>query len=303
MARSLPPLNALKAFEAAGRYESYSRAADELNVSHSAISRHVRGLEDRLGVKLFAQAGVGVSLTADGQAYLARVGPALDDIAFATETIGEVPAGRVTINSDPFFAQQVLAPNLGTFLSAHPDIDLRLVPSSHLADVDRYEADFALRFAASGHLDRAADLVSAAPVFPYAAPGMFSDLPAPQDIIKARRVQDRRLDIWLKWAKAAGLDEAEVDVADWRMRAPLAAAAACGGGFVYLGSAETANSMCLRGELARISPIGLQDGAHFLLGNETQMRRKALRVVRSWVLDITERFRTTPFWEKDQPLG
>ena len=70
MARSLPPLNALRAFEAAGRHQSFSRAADELGVSHSAVSRHVRGLEDRLGAQLFRDLPRGVALTQAGARYL-----------------------------------------------------------------------------------------------------------------------------------------------------------------------------------------------------------------------------------------
>ncbi|MEO1662989.1 MAG: LysR family transcriptional regulator, partial [Pseudomonadota bacterium] len=81
--RTLPPLNALRAFEAAARHESFSRAAEELGVSHSAISRHVRGLEARLGVQLFRDAARGVALTDAGGHYLDRVSPAFDVIGAA----------------------------------------------------------------------------------------------------------------------------------------------------------------------------------------------------------------------------
>ena len=77
MARYLPPLNALRAFEAAGRHQSFSRSADELNVSHAAISRHVRGLEKRLGVQLFRNVARGVELTKAGRRYLDQITPAL----------------------------------------------------------------------------------------------------------------------------------------------------------------------------------------------------------------------------------
>ncbi len=83
MPRSLPPLNAIRAFEAAGRHESFSAAASELNVSHAAISRHVRGLERRLGVQLFRNVVRGVALTDAGRDLLKEVTPALDRIAEA----------------------------------------------------------------------------------------------------------------------------------------------------------------------------------------------------------------------------
>ena len=78
MPRSLPPLNALRAFAAAGRLGSFTKAATELNVSHSAISRHVRGLEKRLNAHLFRTKNTGVELTDQGRAYLAEITPALD---------------------------------------------------------------------------------------------------------------------------------------------------------------------------------------------------------------------------------
>ena len=150
MHRNLPPLNALRAFEAAGRHESFSRAAEELSVSHSAISRHVRGLEHRLGAQLFKEAARGVELTPAGRAYLEQVMPALDIIAQATDALAETPAGRVTVNSEPLFAAKVVIPRLADFYARHPEIDVRLDVSHTLADLERYEADLAIRFAWRG---------------------------------------------------------------------------------------------------------------------------------------------------------
>jgi LysR family glycine cleavage system transcriptional activator len=106
MARSLPPLNALRAFEAAGRLGSFTKAAIELNVSHSAISRHVRGLEKRLDVHLFRTLNTGVALTDQGRAYLASVTPALDQIAQATEALTTQPRGTVTLTTESAVAQE-----------------------------------------------------------------------------------------------------------------------------------------------------------------------------------------------------
>jgi LysR family glycine cleavage system transcriptional activator len=303
MSRVLPPLNALRAFDAAGRHGSFSRAAEELNVSHSAISRHVRGLESRLGAQLFRSDGQGVALTPDGQAYLARISPALDDIADATENYGDAPTGRVVVNSDPQFAEQVIAPNLGAFWSMYPELELRLIGSNLLADVDRYEADFAVRFSAAGRLDRPADLISDAPLFPYAAPGFLAPRPGITDILNARRVQDRPAEVWQRWAAAMGHDLGPQAAPAWRLKSPLATAAARGGGAVLLGSAESVNAMCKAGALQRLWPVPFHEGAFYLVANETQLRRKALRVVRDWLLDITSRFRGQAFWDIDQPIG
>lgn len=304
MSRTLPPLNALRAFEAAGRHQSFSRAAEELSVSHSAISRHVRGLEDRLGAQLFRDAAPGVALTPEGRSYLERVTPALDAISEATERVGEVPAGQVLINSDPIFAYQVLAPQLAAFADAHPDVELRLVGSSALADVDRYEADMAVRFVHAGHLDRPNDLISDAPLFPYAAPGRVPPRPGLADILAPRRLRDR-LDptMWQRWAEAAGWTGPAIEDSRWRLRAPVALEATLGGYGVYLSSAEVLNTQCKRGALCRLSDIGIQDGAYRLLVQDGALRRKAVRTVRDWLLDLTHPFRATPFWEIDQPIG
>ena len=143
---ALPPLNALRAFEAAGRHQSFSRAAEELGVSHSSISRHVRGLEDRLGVQLFRDLPRGLALTEYGAAYLAQVSPALDAIAYATEGLVEVPQGTVWVNSETLFAAKFLVPRLGDFYAQHPEVEIRLEASRQLADVARYETDLAIRF-------------------------------------------------------------------------------------------------------------------------------------------------------------
>lgn len=304
MARALPPLNALRAFEAAGRYESFSRAAAELNVSHSAVSRHVRGLEDRLGVQLFRDAAPGVALTPEGRDYLASITPALDAIAEATETVGEAPAGQVIVNSDPTFAIQVIAPALPGFADAHPDIELRLVASEALADIDRYEADIALRFVHAGHLARLNDLVSDAPVFPYAAPGLVPQPAEVADILAPRRLRDRfDVGMWQRWADAAGWTGPPLDEPRWYMRAPLSIEAARAGYGVYLSSADVVNRHCRDGNLVRLSDVGLRDGAYRLLTQDGAARRKPVRVVRDWLLDITQVFRSGAFWDVDQPTG
>jgi hypothetical protein len=99
MRRPLPSLNALRACEAAGRLGSFTKAAEELNVSHSAISRHVRGLEKRLNVHLFRTRKTGVALTEQGPAYLSEITPAFDRIADATEALTVSPKGTVTLTT------------------------------------------------------------------------------------------------------------------------------------------------------------------------------------------------------------
>jgi len=129
MRRDLPPLNALRAFEAAGRHQSFSRAAEELGVSHSSISRHVRGLEDRLGVQLFRDLPRGLALSTDGAAYLADVTPSFDAIAAATEALAQAPEGTITVNGATLFTHKWLIPQLTQFQIDHPYAAPSLIPS------------------------------------------------------------------------------------------------------------------------------------------------------------------------------
>lgn len=221
MVRQLPPLNALRAFEAAGRSESFSRAAEELNVAHSAISRHVRGLEARLGVKLFRDLPRGVALTLEGRSYLERIVPALDMIAEATEELAEVPAGQVRVNSEPLFAERFIIPRLAEFHALHPEVDLRLETSHHLADIERHEADLAIRFAHSGALSSPCELLSDAPLYPFAAPELIAGK-RPEDLLEMARYRDRNTDLWRRWFAAAGVSAEGVPDTSWRLRSALA---------------------------------------------------------------------------------
>ena len=146
MARFLPKLNAVRAFESAGRHGSFSRAAAELNVSHAAISRHVRGLEADLGVQLFKVIARGVELTDAGRLYLSKVEPALDEISAASEVLRERDDASISVTCEPTFAGKWLMPNLGHFKRAYPDVSVRLESAPKLADIRNFEFDIAVRY-------------------------------------------------------------------------------------------------------------------------------------------------------------
>jgi len=289
--RSLPPLNALRAFEAAARHESFSRAAEELGVSHSAVSRHVRGLEARLGVALFREVSRGVALTAEGQHYLRRVAPAFDVIAEATEGLADTPAGRVVVNAEPLFATKIILPHLAQFYRDLPEVELRLVASNELADLDRYEADLAIRYVKSGRLDGPSDLLSDAPIYPFAAPGVVAgDVLRPSDLHDLPLHRDRAEDLWPRWAALAGFD-IEVPSPPWRMQAALALEAVVHGAGLYLGASDCTRPAEAAGQLVRLSDVGFRSGAFHLLSSGQAGRRKAVRAVRAWILDVTHPLR------------
>ncbi len=292
MAARLPPLNALKAFEVAGRHESFSQAAKELGVSHSAISRHVRGLEHQLGVALFRDLPRGVELTAAGRVYLAKASAGLELIAQATEELAGPVRGRIVVNCEPRFARSVLVPLMSEFHARHPEVDVRLESSRTLVDVEHYEADIALRFANRGQLDVPSDLVSNLPMYVYAAPSLRPEgWGEVSQLLEYRRFRDRNADVWRLWAEGQGLDGALWSLTGWRMQAELAYEAALCGQGVYLGGSDCAQRDVAAGRLVRCFDHALYDGAICLIMGSQAERKKAARLFRAWLLKATQELR------------
>src|SRR5947209_2606944 len=142
----LPSLNALKAFEAAARHESFTRAAEELCVTQGAVSHQVKALEAELGIKLFNRERQRLVITEGGREYLTVLRDAFDRIAVGTERLVQrQSAGVLTVSTSPDFAAKWLVHRLGTFAEAHPSIDLRVSATRHHIDFAREDVDIAVR--------------------------------------------------------------------------------------------------------------------------------------------------------------
>lgn len=146
MSRRLPSLSALRAFEAAGRHGSFSRAAGELNVTQSAVSRHIRALEDDLGQPLFHRIGRAVALTPEGERYLAVMRESFDRMEQATQRLrGRHDAHVLTVDVLPTLATRWLIPRLPHFAEAHHAIEVRMITSIRPVDFAREDIDVAIR--------------------------------------------------------------------------------------------------------------------------------------------------------------
>ncbi|MEM7472048.1 MAG: LysR substrate-binding domain-containing protein [Pseudomonadota bacterium] len=303
MPRQLPPLNALRAFEAAGRHQSFTRAAQELGVSHSAISKHVRGLEDRLGAQLFRDAARGVVLSPSGRSYLAALTPAFDAIAEASEEFSDRPAGTVTVNSETVFAYKWLIQNLKTFNEAHPEITVELDATETLIDIDRYEADIAIRFFLEHTPDGNAVLISDAPIYPHAAPSVAEQInDDPDRLLSFPLFRDRGGSPWSKWFEAIDRPDLAAKVVQGRrMRAMLAIEMVIAEQGVLLSSADNVQRDVDAGRLVRLFDSGFRQGAYHMLFGEGVLRRKPVRLFRDWLLDETVEFRGVSL--KNQPIG
>jgi len=145
MSRHLPPLNGLRAFEAAARCGTFTRAAEELCVTQGAVSRHVAGLEAWLGVKLFERGRHGIALTPPGQAYFATARAAFDQLDYGTRQVQATPAkNRLRIKLPPTFAIRWLVPRLARFHARHPLIDVQITTSHQRADFRHEDVDVSI---------------------------------------------------------------------------------------------------------------------------------------------------------------
>src|ERR1700687_1586543 len=135
MADRLPPMQALRAFEAAARMRSLTRAAESLHLTHGAISHQIKSLEADFGVRLVERAGRGIRLTDEGERFATRVRAVLSDLGDAVREVTERANPRqLRVSVIPSFAARWLLPRIGRFFAAHPDIDLDV--SSNMTNVD-----------------------------------------------------------------------------------------------------------------------------------------------------------------------
>src|SRR5690242_6206335 len=188
MPRRLPQLNALKAFEAAARHESFTRAAEELCVTQGAVSHQVKALEQDLGVKLFNRERQRLVITECGRAYLAVVRDAFDRIAIGTERLMQrQSSGALTISTSPDFAAKWLVHRLGRFAEAHPDIDLRVSASMHHVDFAREDIDLAIRHSDGAVAGLHVTRLCTEELFPVCSPKLLTGrnrLRAPADLTR-----------------------------------------------------------------------------------------------------------------------
>jgi LysR family transcriptional regulator, glycine cleavage system transcriptional activator len=207
--RQLPALNALRAFEAAARHESFSRAADELFVTHGAVSDQIRGLEAELGVTLFARDGKRVRLTDRGRQYASEVRAALVALAESTRRVRSGDRDRrLIVSMLSSFSARWLTPRVGRFIEKYPQIDLELLSTNVLTDFNRDDVDVAIRFGYGKYAGLHTEALLDEIFFPACAPGFNGGkLPRePRDLANLPLLRSDD-ELWRPWFDAAGLTE------------------------------------------------------------------------------------------------
>ena len=209
MPRRLPPLNALRAFEAAARCGSFTRAAQELCVTQGAISRHVAALEGWLGVRLVERSRRGVGLTPPGAAYYRTVGAALDQIDYGTRQLQAKPdAPLLRIKLPPTFAIRWLVPRLARFHALHPRVDVQITTSHQRADFSREEIDVSIHSEPNPPAEPGYRRLFGETLLPVCAPGVLErgpPLTRPADLAgHVLLCSMNRPNDWPTWLAAAG---------------------------------------------------------------------------------------------------
>ncbi|MDB5628011.1 MAG: transcriptional regulator, LysR family [Tardiphaga sp.] len=292
MGGRLPSLNGLRAFEAAARHLSFTLAADELNVTQTAISHQIKRLEHELGVRLFIRQNRALALTPEAKDYLPGIRAAFDDLRSATDRLRRRDNDHVlTVSTLASLAMKWLMPRLSAFQQAHPGIDVRVTTSTALVDFRDGDVDAAIRYGRGQWPGLRADWLTADEVFPVCSPELLKGdkpLRCPDDLAHHTLLHSSGGydDDWRLWLTAAGLP------ADLSKRAGLsfdmifvALQAAIDGLGVAIARTSYVEADIASGRL--VVPFDMSwpvDAGFYLVSPEGRADTPKLRAFREWLL-------------------
>jgi LysR family transcriptional regulator, glycine cleavage system transcriptional activator len=290
VARRLPPLNALRAFEAAARHLSFTRASEELFVTQAAISHQVKALEAWLGQPLFRRKNRNLYLTEAGQAYAGPLGMAFDEIDTATSRLNALDSsGTLTVSVLPSIAAKWLVPRMRGFREKYPEIDVRLSPSTHLTDFSREAVDVVLRYGRGDWVGMRADQFLTEDIFPVCSPELLKGehpLRTPDDLRHHTLLHDDYFEDWTRWLLAAGVPDIDSEHGPvYEDSANILQAAIAGEG-VALGRSALAADDLAAGRLVRVFDISLpREYAYYVVAPLASADRPKVAAFRDWVIE------------------
>jgi len=290
MSRNLPPLSTLRAFEAAARLESFSRAADEISVTHGAVSHQIRALERALGTALFLRNGRRVALTNAGRHFAERVRAALQELVEAAQFIRRSEVERaVSVSMLPSFAARWLMPRLGRFMERHPAIAVNIHTSITLVDFQRDDVDLAIRFGSGHWPDLEAHKFLDEEFYPVVSArfnrGRRPASPAELGKFQLLRSSDEP---WTPWFRAAGVRLKEPHSLIFTDSNLLLQAALDGRG-IALARSSIAEADVRAGKLVRLFKLAVPaHGASYLVWPKGRLSANAT-LFRDWLLEERRR--------------
>jgi len=291
--RKLPPLNALKAFEAAARHLSFTRAADELYVTQAAVSHQVKGLEEFLGVQLFLRRNRSLLLTPEGQTYYLELKEIFDHIVQATDRVKFASQrGSLTISLPPSFAILWFVPRLSRFREAYPDIDVRIRAVDEVDGSLTDDVDVAIYYGAGKWPGLRAYKLHNEYLIPVCSPlllGGTKPLREPRDLLNHTLLHDETRNAWKDWFKLVGIDKDKGDNGPIFSHSNLALKAAVHGQGIALANNVLVKPEIDAGHLIQIFPEALpRQKSFYLVCRDSQSEVGKIATFRNWLLQVVE---------------
>ena len=289
MRRRLPSLNALKAFEASARHESFTSAAAELCVTQGAVSQQVKALEDELGLRLFSREGRALRLTEAGRGYLEVVRDAFDRLSSGTERLLQrQSSGVLNISTSPNFAAKWLVHRLGRFSEAHPEIELRISASMQHVDFAREEADVAVRHGDGAWPGMSVTRLCREEIFPVCSPQLLRGrrkLKAPGDLAHHPLLHVNDHAPWQRWLEHVGVTGVDGTRGPLFNQASMAIDAAIQGQGVAMARTALAAWDLLSGRLVRPFSEALEAPfAMWIVSPKATAELPKIAIFREWLL-------------------
>ncbi len=291
----IPPLSALRGFEAAARLGSFSRAAEEQNMTQSAISHQVKALEEFFRQPLFKRIGRTVELTDAGRDFLETAGRSLQLLARGTRRLDSyLKPGSVILTTSPAFASKWLIPRFAELASEHPDLQPWLYTTDEYAELEHAELDIAVWRGDGNWPGLRVEKLFDDWVTPVCAPGLLQDRDGTggaEDLSEQRLLHDERRPDWHEWLRHAGIERSDVSEGfNFSDSGLLLDSAAAGHGFA-LGSLVLSEGMVGSGTLQRPFETAIRsEESYYAVCIEMHLRRPAVRAMWNWLIEHGARF-------------
>jgi LysR family transcriptional regulator, glycine cleavage system transcriptional activator len=287
----LPPLNALRAFEAVARRMSFTRAAEELCVTQTAVSHQVGKLEAFLGVPLFRRRPNNLALTQHGQAWARELGDVFARLADANRRL-RTRAGSdrpvVSVSAIPSFCARWLVPRLGRFLAQHAEVDVRISSTEHLVDFSVEPIDVGVRYGHGKYPGLVVDKLADDALIVVCAPSLLARrrLAAPEDLRRQVLLHDDEPEAWRRWLSLHGAPSVDPERGTVLTDSSMLVEAAVRGQGVALARRSLALDDLAAGRLAlpfpRLAPMPT-GRAYYLVSTRENLARPPVAAFRKWL--------------------
>ncbi len=302
--RRLPNLNALRAFEAAARHLSFTKAAKELSVTQGAVSHQIATLEAQLEVQLFTRLNRRLELTEAGHRYLPAISGAFDRIAFATQELtAQDSDGALRVTTMTSFTQMWLMPRLRRFRKRAPDVDVMIVATERLSDFSREPVDVGIRFGLGNYPDLVVEHLMNEALLPVCAPGLVTKPPGlkrPEDLEHYVLLHDdageenRHID-WTRWLGDVGIENVDPGRGPQFSNSSFVVMGAVAGEGVALAKLRLCSEELFAGRLVQpFGPVMKFRQAYWMVTTPEKARWPKVQAFMTWLKEEAEMQRLWP---------